>query len=86
MPSQAKNFESTVTSKGQITLPVFLREKLGVKTGSKILFEETANGTFQCTVKNTDVRALKNCVSYRGEPVSIEAMNDAIMKRGLDDE
>jgi AbrB family looped-hinge helix DNA binding protein len=30
--------EATVTSKGQITLPVALREKLGLTEGSKVKF------------------------------------------------
>jgi AbrB family looped-hinge helix DNA binding protein len=37
--------EATVTSKGQITLPVALRERLGIEAGTKIKFIHDAKGT-----------------------------------------
>ncbi len=33
-------FITTVTSKGQATIPSFIRLKLGLKPGEKVLFEE----------------------------------------------
>jgi antitoxin PrlF len=33
-----------VTSKGQITIPVEIRQALGVKPGDKLVFERTADG------------------------------------------
>lgn len=33
-------YSSTVTAKGQATIPVSLRKKLGIKPGQKIFFEE----------------------------------------------
>jgi antitoxin PrlF len=39
--------ESTVTSKGQITLPKPIRQRLGVQTGSKIRFLVDARGRLQ---------------------------------------
>lgn len=33
-------FITTVTSKGQATIPAFIRLKLGLKPGEKVLFEE----------------------------------------------
>jgi AbrB family looped-hinge helix DNA binding protein len=36
--------EATVTSKGQITLPKRLRERLGLKRGSRIRFRLEADG------------------------------------------
>ena len=36
--------EATVTSKGQITLPKMLRERLGLKRGSRIRFHVDAHG------------------------------------------
>lgn len=42
-----KNFEvhATVTSKGQLTLPIALRERLGIEAGTKIKFIHDAKGT-----------------------------------------
>jgi len=39
--------EATVTSKGQITLPKMLRERLGLKRGSRIRFRVDARGRLQ---------------------------------------
>ena len=36
--------EATVTSKGQVTLPVALRERLGITTGTKVKFISDAEG------------------------------------------
>lgn len=37
-------YRSTVTSKGQATIPAPLRKKLRIKPGEKIIFEEQPNG------------------------------------------
>ena len=34
--------KATLTSKGQITIPIAIREKLGLKPGDQIEFDETA--------------------------------------------
>ena len=34
---------STVTSKGQVTIPAFMREKYGIKAGDKIIWEDFEN-------------------------------------------
>jgi AbrB family looped-hinge helix DNA binding protein len=34
--------KATITSKGQVTIPVVIREKLGLKTGQLLDFDETA--------------------------------------------
>ena len=39
--------EATVTSKGQITLPKPLRERLGLRRGSRIRFRLDAHGRLQ---------------------------------------
>jgi AbrB family looped-hinge helix DNA binding protein len=39
--------EATVTSKGQITLPKPIRERLGIQTGSRIRFLIDARGHFR---------------------------------------
>ena len=37
-------YQSTVTSKGQATIPAPLRKKLRIKPGGKIIFEDQPNG------------------------------------------
>lgn len=39
-------YSSTLTSKGQATIPAPIRKKLGIKPGEKILFTENGQGIF----------------------------------------
>ncbi len=45
-----------ITSKGQITIPIDIRRKLGVKKGDKVLFIEEAGKIF---IINSSIKALK---------------------------
>lgn len=44
-PPERLEVEATVTSKGQVTLPVALRERLGIAEGTKVKFIHDAAGT-----------------------------------------
>jgi antitoxin PrlF len=50
-----------VTSKGQITIPREIRRRLGVRTGDRVLFEESEGG-----VKMTAVRKESPFAKYEG--------------------
>ena len=73
---------ATVTSKGQITIPVAVREKLGLAAGDRVEFVELAPGEFALRAATEDVRSLKGLVRRPSKPVSIDAMNAAIRRRG----
>jgi antitoxin PrlF len=45
-PGRATAAEATVTSKGQITLPKPIRQRLGIQTGSRIRFLVDSDGRF----------------------------------------
>lgn len=49
-----------ITSKGQITIPVDIRRKLGVKEGDKVLFVEEAGRIY---ILNSSMVALKEAHS-----------------------
>ncbi len=70
--------ESTLTTKGQITLPKALRAALQLKTGDKVIFEMLKDGVFVLKPKTLDVRVLKGCISYNGPPKTIEDIQNAI--------
>lgn len=54
-----------VTSKGQITIPIEIRKKLGIKAGSKVLFIEE-NGRIYLT--NSSMEALREAqAAFIGE-------------------
>lgn len=73
---------ATLTSKGQITIPAAVREKLGLATGDRVEFVELAPGEFALRAATEDVRSLKGIVRRSPRTVSLEAMNAAIRRRG----
>jgi len=69
---------STLTSKGQITLPQAVRQALGLEAGDKIDFVEVEGG-YKLVALRKDVRELKGRFAGRVErPVSLAEMDDAI--------
>lgn len=69
---------STLTSKGQITLPRDVRQALGLGVGDKVDFVEVEGG-FKIVPLRKDVRGLKGRFAGRvTRPVTIQEMNDAI--------
>jgi AbrB family looped-hinge helix DNA binding protein len=73
---------ATLTSKGQITIPLAVRRKLGLDTGDRVEFVELAPGEFALKPATEDVRSLKGMIRAPARPVSIAAMNAAIKRRG----
>jgi hypothetical protein len=72
---------STLTSKGQITIPLPVRRALGLETGDRIEFLETGKGQFTIIPANKSVRSLKGSIPKLSKPVSIKSMNATIAKR-----
>ena len=72
---------ATLTSKGQITIPVAVREKLGLAAGDRVEFVELAPGEFALKAATEDVRSLKGMIQRPARPVSIGTMNAAIRRR-----
>jgi AbrB family looped-hinge helix DNA binding protein len=70
---------ATLTSKGQITLPIEMREKLRLVAGSKIVFEERANGDYVVRKKASDIKDLIGCLKPEpGFAPTVEEMDEAI--------
>ena len=73
---------STLTSKGQITIPVQVRNSLGVGAGDRVEFVEIEKGQFAIVAVTRSVRELKGLFrGKRSKPVSIGEMNTAIARR-----
>ena len=74
---------ATVTSKGQVTIPVNVRNQLGLSTGDRIEFilnDET--GRYEVVPATRSVTALKGIIRKPAKPVSLEDMNSAISQQG----
>jgi antitoxin PrlF len=73
---------ATLTSKGQVTIPVEVRSALGLSAGDRIDFIPTENGSFEIVPATSPITALKGLIKKPAKPVSIDEMNAAIAERG----
>lgn len=69
---------ATVTSKGQVTIPVDVRTSLGLRAGSRLGFVRTAAGHYEIRVETASIRDLKGIVTAPSRPVTLEEMADAV--------
>lgn len=68
--------ESTLTSKGQTTIPKGIRDKLAMKSGDRMTFTLMPDGTVLMRVKNKSVLELAGVLHRRGQkPVPIEQLS-----------
>lgn len=73
---------ATLTSKGQITIPAEVRHDLKVDAGDRVEFIQIAPGRYEFMAATQNVTDLKGMFGKPQKPVSIDAMNKAIAKRG----
>jgi antitoxin PrlF len=73
---------ATVTSKGQITIPVNVRQALHVEAGDRVEFVEVEAGRFEVVAATRSVKELKGMFGKAAKRVSIEDMNAAVAARG----
>jgi len=72
--------ESTVTSKGQITIPKVVREALHLEIGDKVYFDVKPDGTVVLMARNEPVESLFGLLKAKArlrKPLTIEEMNPA---------
>ena len=69
---------ATITSKGQITIPLKVRSELGLATGDRIDFVRMEDGHYAVVPASHSVRSLKGIVPRPDKPVSLEDMDAAI--------
>ena len=73
---------ATLTSKGQLTLPKIIRERLHLGAGDRVDFVVTDDGTVVLRPATVDVRELNGLLHRRGgKPLSVEEMNAIIRRR-----
>jgi AbrB family looped-hinge helix DNA binding protein len=74
---------STLTSKGQITLPRAIRERLRLETGDLVDFVIDDDGEIRVRAGRYDARDLRGLLRKQGrKPVSLAEMDQAIARRG----
>jgi antitoxin PrlF len=67
---------TTITSKGQVTVPREIRDRLGLKSGDKVAFAMLSDGTVVMRPKTRRLAALAGSLTRPGQPkVAVEDMN-----------
>jgi AbrB family looped-hinge helix DNA binding protein len=72
--------KSTLTSKGQITVPKAVRETLAVHPGDSLAFLIHEDGTVTVEAETVDILQLRGKVKPGRKGVTVEAMNEAIRR------
>ena len=74
---------STITSKGQVTIPKKIREFLKVRTSDKIIFTTMEDGRVLLTTRQISASLLFGMLKHRrpAKPVSVKEMDSAIRKK-----
>jgi AbrB family looped-hinge helix DNA binding protein len=72
---------ATLTSKGQITLPKEIRERLGLDAGSMLDFQILADNTITARPVKPDARRIRGLLkSPHATPPTVEQMDEAVSK------
>ena len=68
--------DSTLTSKGQTTIPKEIRDELGIKPGDRMTFTLMPDATVVMRVKNKSISDLAGTLYKKGrKPVSVEQLS-----------
>jgi antitoxin PrlF len=70
---------ATVTSKGQVTIPLEVRQRLQLKTGDRVEFQFGAAGEVLLTSRRIPFEEIQGILrSTGGKPVSVREMDKGI--------
>ena len=70
--------QATITSKGQVTLPKPVRDRLRLRPGDKIDFILEEDGCLRVAPVTASVTQLKGMVPKPESSISLEAMDEAV--------
>ena len=71
-----------LTSKGQITIPVSVRNDLKVDAGDRVEFIQIAPGRYEFVAATHNVNQLKGMFGKPAKAISVDVMNKAIARLG----
>lgn len=75
--------KATMTSKGQVTIPLAIRKALGLRTGTQLLFELTGGELRVCAIAQKawpELWSLAEGAPRPSEPVDVSAAIQAAVK------
>ena len=69
---------ATVTSKGQLTIPVEVRNDLNIRTGTRIEFHKRDDGSYEFIPITGSVMDLIGIITWDGPALTREEMDEGI--------
>ncbi len=78
--------KSTVTSKGQVTIPIEVRNKMGIEAGDELVFKIEKNDKISVfPLRRAPVRSLAGLLKRYAlkEPVTLDEMKQTIRNRAI---
>ena len=69
---------TTLTSKGQITIPKEICEALGIRTGDRVAFRLRNDGVVEMQPETVDLLSLRGILKPRIQGVTLEDFEEAI--------
>jgi len=75
---------ATITSKGQITIPVKVRKALGLKPGVRIDYYEIEDGEYAFRPRTGSIMDLEGCIPKLDYVPTIEQMDQAVLDYGAE--
>ena len=76
---------STLTSKGQITIPKAIRDQLGLSEGDRLEFVLYPDGTLGLIPKTHDIRELQGSLPAPTRSLTLEQIDEVIALAGVYD-
>lgn len=80
-------YTSTMTSKGQVTIPKELRDELGLKPSDRVVFTSSGGGSLMIRRKNLRVEDVFGMLAdkprTRKTPMTLEEMDEIIDRERL---
>ena len=67
-----------VTTKGQVTIPIAIRKRLGIKDGDKLLFVEKPDGVFMVNPTMTALEKIGKAFEGEAERLGLESDEDVV--------
>lgn len=75
---------STMTSKGQITVPLAIRRQLGIGPGDRLSFTVREDGVLEVVPETGDLMSLAGSIKSQVSDVTLEEMETAIGEGACD--
>ena len=72
---------ATITSKGQVTIPKAVRDRLHLESGDRLRFRVRDDDVIEVEPETVDLSALAGSVRGRVKGVTLAAMEEAIRSR-----